>query len=113
MKIVVAGEGAFGRKHLEALSNIPDVEVVSLAGGVADATKAVAADFSIPHWSLDLGECLAQPGVDAAILVTPTPVHAAQAMQVLDAVNMFLLKSRWPTTYRTQGRLPLKCAKPV
>lgn len=85
MKIVVAGEGAFGRKHLEALSNIPDVEVVSLAGGVADATKAVAADFSIPHWSLDLGECLAQPGVDAAILVTPTPVHAAQAMQVLDA----------------------------
>ena len=35
MKICVAGEGAFGNKHLEALANIKDVEVVTLAGGVA------------------------------------------------------------------------------
>jgi 2-hydroxy-4-carboxymuconate semialdehyde hemiacetal dehydrogenase len=85
MKIVVAGEGAFGRKHLEALRNIENIEVVSLAGGVESATGDVAKDFGIPHWSLDLGECLSQPGVEAAILVTPTPMHAAQAMQVLDA----------------------------
>lgn len=85
MKIVVAGEGAFGRKHLEALKSIEGIEVVSLAGGVAPATEAVARDFGIPHWSLDLGECLQQPGVDAAILVTPTPIHASQALQVLDA----------------------------
>lgn len=85
MKVVVAGEGAFGRKHLDAISNIDGVEVVSLAGGVDVATHALAAERNIPHWSLDLGKCLAQPGVEAAILVTPTPLHAAQAMQVLDA----------------------------
>lgn len=85
MKIVVAGEGAFGRKHLEALSQIKDIEVVSLAGGVEEATKSVAEAHNIPHWSLDLAESLAQPGVEAAILVTPTPLHASQAMQVLDA----------------------------
>ena len=85
MKIVVAGEGAFGRKHLEALRNVENIEVVSLAGGVESATQDVARDFDIPHWSLDLAECLNQPGVEAAILVTPTPLHAAQAMQVLDA----------------------------
>ena len=28
------------------------------------------------HWSLDLAECLAQPGIEAAILATPTPLHA-------------------------------------
>jgi 2-hydroxy-4-carboxymuconate semialdehyde hemiacetal dehydrogenase len=28
MKICVVGNGAFGKKHLEALSNIEDVEVV-------------------------------------------------------------------------------------
>jgi 2-hydroxy-4-carboxymuconate semialdehyde hemiacetal dehydrogenase len=70
---------------LEALRNIENIEVVSLAGGVESATGDVAKDFGIPHWSLDLGECLSQPGVEAAILVTPTPMHAAQAMQVLDA----------------------------
>ena len=85
MKIVVAGEGAFGRKHLDALKNIEDIEVVSLAGGVEDATKSVAEDYGIKHWSLDLDECLSRPDVEAAILVTPTPIHASQAMQVLDA----------------------------
>ena len=29
MKICLAGEGAFGNKHLDALSGIEDVEVVS------------------------------------------------------------------------------------
>lgn len=85
MKIVVAGEGAFGRKHLEALKHIENMEVISLAGGVESTTKDVAEEFDIPHWSLDLGECLNQPGVEAVILVTPTPLHAAQAMRVLDA----------------------------
>jgi 2-hydroxy-4-carboxymuconate semialdehyde hemiacetal dehydrogenase len=85
MKIVVAGEGAFGVKHLEAIACIPEVEVVSLAGGVAEATRQVADRFKIPHWTLDLGEALARPGVEAAILATPTPIHAAQAIQCLEA----------------------------
>jgi len=28
MKIVVAGQGAFGQKHLEGIQNIPGIEVV-------------------------------------------------------------------------------------
>jgi len=85
MKICVAGQGAFGVKHLEALQNIPGIEVVALAGGSPDTTKAVAERFKIPHWSLDLGECLAQPGVEAAILATPTQMHAKQAIQCMRA----------------------------
>jgi 2-hydroxy-4-carboxymuconate semialdehyde hemiacetal dehydrogenase len=45
----------------------------------------VAEKFKIPHWSTDLGECLAQPGVEAAILTTPTQMHAKQAVQCLKA----------------------------
>ena len=85
MKICVAGQGAFGVKHLEALQNIPGIEVVTLAGGSPETTKAVAERFKIPHWSLDLGECLAQPGVEAVILATPTQMHARQAMQSMRA----------------------------
>ena len=85
MKLIVAGEGAFGVKHLEGLQNIPGVEVVSLAGGVAETTRATAERFKIPHWTLSLDEALAQPGVEAAILATPTPMHAVQAMQCLAA----------------------------
>jgi 2-hydroxy-4-carboxymuconate semialdehyde hemiacetal dehydrogenase len=85
MKIVMAGQGAFGIKHLEAVANIPGVEVVSLAGGSPETTRQVADRFKIPHWTLDLGEALAQPGVEAAILATPTQMHAAQGIQCLEA----------------------------
>jgi 2-hydroxy-4-carboxymuconate semialdehyde hemiacetal dehydrogenase len=85
VKIVVAGQGAFGIKHLEALQKIPDVQVVSLTGGNQQQTEEVAKKFSIPHWTGDLAESLAQPGVDAAILATPTQMHANQAVQCLRA----------------------------
>jgi 2-hydroxy-4-carboxymuconate semialdehyde hemiacetal dehydrogenase len=85
MKICVAGQGAFGIKHIEAIGNIPGVEVVTLAGGSPDSTKEVAEKYGIPHWSTDLGECLGQPGVEAAILATPTQMHARQAVQCMRA----------------------------
>ncbi|WP_337187215.1 Gfo/Idh/MocA family oxidoreductase [Phenylobacterium sp.] len=85
MKLIVAGEGAFGVKHLEALAAIPEAEVVGLAGGVAEATEATARKFGVPNWTLDLDEALALPGVEAAILATPTPLHAAQAIRCLEA----------------------------
>jgi len=85
MKILMAGQGAFGVKHIEGLRNIPDVEIVSLVGGSPDTTKAVAEKWGIPHWTTDLAEGLAQPGVEAAILTTPTGMHAKQGLMCLDA----------------------------
>jgi 2-hydroxy-4-carboxymuconate semialdehyde hemiacetal dehydrogenase len=84
MKILLAGQGAFGVKHLEGLANIPDVEVVSLVGGSPDSTKAVAEKFNIPHWTTDLAEGLKQD-VDACILTTPTGLHAKQGMMCIEA----------------------------
>ena len=85
MKIIVAGQGAFGIKHLEAIQNIPGIEVVSLAGGNPQGTEEVAKRFHIPHWTSDLAESLKQPGVEAAILTTPTQLHATQAIQCMRA----------------------------
>jgi len=83
MKICMVGEGAFGKKHLTGLRNIDDVEVVSLVGGVGEVTEATAKEFGIPHWTLDLQEGLSRSGVEAAILTTPTPMHARQAVEVM------------------------------
>ena len=85
MKIALGGQGAFGVKHLEGIARIPGIEVVSLAGGRPESTKAVAERFGIPHWTSDLAESLAQPGVEAVILATPTQMHAKQAEQVMRA----------------------------
>jgi 2-hydroxy-4-carboxymuconate semialdehyde hemiacetal dehydrogenase len=85
MKICLAGQGAFGIKHLEAIQNIPGIEVVTLTGGNPAGTEEVAKRFKIPHWTGDLAESLKQPGVEAVILATPTQMHARQAEQCMRA----------------------------
>ena len=85
MKICIAGQGAFGVKHIEAIQKISGVEIVTLAGGSAESTAEVAKKFNIPHWSLDLTECLARPNVEATILATPTQMHAKQGIQCMRA----------------------------
>jgi 2-hydroxy-4-carboxymuconate semialdehyde hemiacetal dehydrogenase len=92
MGVVVAGEGAIARQHMAALGRMDDVDVIGVAGGDASGTAAFAAEFGIPRHGLDLAEMLDQPGVDAAILASPTPVHAAQAIQVMDAGKHVLIE---------------------
>ena len=90
MKICVAGQGAFGQKHLDALKRIADVEVVSLVGGSQDATAEVAKKYGIPHWGGDLGEGINR--ADAVILTTPTQMHRRQGEQVMRAGKHVLIE---------------------
>lgn len=85
MKIALAGAGAFGEKHLDGLKNIDGVEVVSLVGRRLEPTRAIAEKYGIGHATTELAEALEQPGLDAVILCTPTQMHAAQAIQCMDA----------------------------
>jgi 2-hydroxy-4-carboxymuconate semialdehyde hemiacetal dehydrogenase len=92
MGVVVAGEGAIARQHMAALRGMDDVEVMGVAGGDPGGTASFAAEFEIPRHGLDLAEMLDEPGVDAAILASPTPVHAAQAIAAMDAGKHVLIE---------------------
>lgn len=85
MKVVLAGAGAFGKKHLDGIRNIDGVECVSVVGREIESTRKVASEYNIPHACTDLAEALEQPGVEAAILATPTQMHASQSIQCLEA----------------------------
>jgi 2-hydroxy-4-carboxymuconate semialdehyde hemiacetal dehydrogenase len=85
MKIILAGAGAFGAKHLDAIRIIGDVEVVSLVGRTLEPTRVMADKYGIEHVTTDLSEALRRPGVEAAILATPTQLHAEQAEACLKA----------------------------
>jgi 2-hydroxy-4-carboxymuconate semialdehyde hemiacetal dehydrogenase len=90
MKICVAGQGAFGQKHLDALKRIPEVEVTSLVGGNQDATAEVAKKYNVPHYSGDLSEGIKR--ADAVILTTPTKMHFRQGEQVMRAGKHVLIE---------------------
>ena len=85
IKVALAGAGAFGIKHLDAIKLIDGVEVVSLISRDLDKTKATAATYGIKHVTTDLAESLALKEVGAVILCTPTQMHAEQSIACLKA----------------------------
>jgi 2-hydroxy-4-carboxymuconate semialdehyde hemiacetal dehydrogenase len=85
IKVALAGAGAFGIKHLDAIKLIDGVEVVSLVSRELEKTQETAAKYGIGHVTTDLAASLALKEVDAVILCTPTQMHAAQALACLKA----------------------------
>ncbi|MEV5412826.1 Gfo/Idh/MocA family oxidoreductase [Thermopolyspora sp. NPDC052614] len=85
MRIALAGAGAFGIKHLDALSAIDGVTVTSVISRRIEQAKEVATKYGAPHATTDLDEALSRDDVDAVILCTPTQLHAAQAIAAMRA----------------------------
>ena len=85
IRVALAGAGAFGIKHLDAIKLIDGVEVVSVVGRELDKTREVAAKYGIGHVTTRLEDSLALKEVDAVILCTPTQMHAEQSLACLKA----------------------------
>jgi 2-hydroxy-4-carboxymuconate semialdehyde hemiacetal dehydrogenase len=85
VRVALVGAGAFGIKHLDGLQNIADAEVTCLVSSDATKLAEIASKYGIPNTTTELSEALARDDVDAVILCTPTQMHAAQAMQCLQA----------------------------
>src|ERR1700748_68215 len=90
MKICVAGQGAFGQKHLDALKRIQGVEITSLVGGNQDATQKIAEKYGIKHYTGELSEGIKRAA--AVILTTPTKMHFSQGEQVMRAGKHVLVE---------------------
>ena len=85
IKVALAGAGAFGTKHLDAIKLIDGVEVISLVSRDLDKTKETAVKYGIGHVTTDLADALALKEVDAVILCTPTQMHAEQSIACMKA----------------------------
>jgi 2-hydroxy-4-carboxymuconate semialdehyde hemiacetal dehydrogenase len=85
VKVALAGAGAFGIKHLDAIKLIDGVEVVSLVSRELAKTQEVADKYGIRHVTTELADSLALKEVDAVILCTPTQMHAEQSIACMTA----------------------------
>jgi len=85
MKIILAGAGAFGIKHLDGIKNIDGVSSIGLVGRRMEPTLEVAARYGIEHSFTDLTDALKLEEADAVILCTPTQLHAQQAIECMNA----------------------------
>jgi 2-hydroxy-4-carboxymuconate semialdehyde hemiacetal dehydrogenase len=104
MRIAVAGAGAFGIKHLDALSRIEGVEVTAVVSRTLEQAREVATKYGARLVSTELEDILASDVVDAVILSTPTQLHAEQTIATLNAgkhVQVEIpLADSWPDAER-------------
>ncbi|WP_327417337.1 Gfo/Idh/MocA family oxidoreductase [Streptomyces sp. NBC_01233] len=85
IRIALAGGGAFGAKHAAALRRIKGVEVAAVVSSTLESARNFAAEQGIGRGVATLEEVLAMDDIDAVILATPSPLHAAQTLACLEA----------------------------
>ena len=93
IRIGVAGaNGAFGVKHLEALSQIDSVEISAVMATSMEKANTVGDKFSAPKRFDNYDAMLADPDLDAVILATPTQMHAEQGIKAMEAGKHVLIE---------------------
>jgi len=93
VRIGVAGaNGAFGSKHLDALSQIDNVEIVAAMATTLDKANGVADKYSIPNRFDNYDDMLRMADLDAVILATPTQIHAEQGLKAMAAGKHVLIE---------------------
>jgi predicted dehydrogenase len=85
VRVGVVGLGYWGPNLARNFNAIPGCELTWLCDASFDARQRLAETFPRARQSGDLRELLADPDLDAVVLATPVPSHAALAQDVLDA----------------------------
>lgn len=83
--IAVIGAGAFGQKHMDAIAQIDDAEVITIMGRREEQIRGVAEQFGVANYTTDFDEAINTPGVDAVIIASPTQLHAQQGIAAMRA----------------------------
>ena len=93
VRIGVAGaNGAFGSKHLDALTKIDEVEIVAAMATTLDKADGVAHKYSIQNRFDNYDQMLGLSDLDAVILATPTQIHAEQGLKAMAAGKHVLIE---------------------
>ena len=85
ISVGVAGLGYWGPNLARNFTAIPGCELAWLCDGDPAALERVGAAIPAARRTADLADLLADDALDAVVLATPVPTHAALAEQVLRA----------------------------
>jgi myo-inositol 2-dehydrogenase / D-chiro-inositol 1-dehydrogenase len=86
LRIGIVGLGRLGKRHAEALAfGTRHCELVAACSPVAEERDYASAQLGITRVYEDFDTFLAEPGMDAVVLVTPTSLHADQTIAALKA----------------------------
>jgi phthalate 4,5-cis-dihydrodiol dehydrogenase len=110
LRVGVAGLGTAGQAFHAALLDHPGFKWVAGADPV-DALRTAAQQAHAVVTYDTLEGLLAHPGLDAVIIATPTPLHAAQVQQVAAAGLHVLVEKPMATTLEDARAMVQACSR--
>ncbi|MBI2625704.1 Gfo/Idh/MocA family oxidoreductase [Candidatus Parcubacteria bacterium] len=105
VRCAVIGVGHFGRHSVRLLSDFPGLE---LAAVVSRSAETLAELPSLPvsvQRTTNVGAVFSDPAIDAVIIATPTPTHAAFAAAALQASKHVLVEKPMTANLREAEEL--------
>lgn len=86
LNVGIAGLGRLGKRHAEQLArNAPGARLIAACSPVAAELDWARTELGVTRCHYTLEALLADPGIDAVVLVTPTTLHADQTIACLHA----------------------------
>jgi predicted dehydrogenase len=82
LTIGIVGSGAISTQHLEAIAAIDGARLGGVVSASPERARAVGERWGVP-WTTDLDELLDRPDIDAVAIMTPSGLHALQALAAL------------------------------
>lgn len=99
MRVAIVGAGAMGRHHARIFSAMRDVELVAIVDPEPGRAEALAAAWG----GTPLTDLAALPEVDAAVVATPTPLHADVAVPLIErGIHVLVEKPLAPSAVEAQ-----------
>lgn len=109
--IAIIGSGSIAEDHAAALLALAEtpagrgVRLRTVVGRRTEEAADFAARFGIPRHGVDLDVALSDPGVDAAVICSPTDLHAAHAEAALRSGKHVLCEIPLATSLADTDRL--------
>ena len=96
LNLGVAGLGRLGRRHaLNLRERIVGARVLAVCSPLPEELDWARRELPDAAGHATLEDLLAEPGLDAVLLATPTALHAEQIIACLDAGKHVFCESRW------------------
>lgn len=84
IRTAVIGAGKVGDVHAAVLASLPGSELVAVCSRTAEKAEALASKHGVKPYT-SVSEMVAQSGVEAVLIATPHPAHAAPAIEALES----------------------------
>lgn len=102
---IIGAGGITNLFHLRELSAMEDVEVKAVADVKDTRAKATAEAFGVPEWYTDYTRLLERDDIDAVIVATPHPTHAAIAVKAFNCGKHVLIQKPMATSIEDADRI--------